>query len=109
MHHPGNAAMFDFIVGFLETVWPRLGLCLLLGIGTAFISLMFDRPWWVKLLVGLLIFGAWLTLGIVLEVVHALEKRREEKEKEAQRNGKRKQFEFADTTVREHNGREAAV
>jgi uncharacterized membrane protein YbhN (UPF0104 family) len=84
----GSAAMFDFIFGFLEAVWPRLGVCLLFGIGTAFIPLMFDRPWWVRLLLGLLIFGAWLTLGIVLEIAHALKKRRKDKEKEANREPK---------------------
>jgi hypothetical protein len=74
--------MFDYIIAFLETVWPRLGFCLLFGFGTSFVALMFDYPWWAKLLIGISIFMAWLVLGIMLEVAHALDKRRKEKEKE---------------------------
>jgi hypothetical protein len=81
--------MFDFIFVFLEVVWPRLGFCLLFALGTPFVVVIFDLPWWAKLLIGISIFMAWLTLGIVLEVAHALGERRKEKEKEAKTDLKR--------------------
>ena len=73
--------MFDAIAAFVETVWPRLFVCLLFGFGTAFISLIFDIAWWKRFLISFGIFTCWFVLGVLLEIFHSVSKRKEERSK----------------------------